>query len=106
MAYILQNKCSAAVQAHLIRDCICLLYDEGLLVHALIFDGTYTNQDTAKKLGCSLTFNNFQTWFAHPAKVTEKIYVIFEACDMLKLMQNLLAGYEYITSWKMARHTK
>ena len=33
VAYFLQNKCSAAVQAELIRDCISLLHDEGLCVN-------------------------------------------------------------------------
>ena len=97
VAYFLQNKCSAAIQAQLIRDCICLPYDEGLLVHALIVNGTYINQDIGKKLGCSFTVNNFQTWFAHPAKVTEKIHLIFDACHMLKLMWNLLVDYKDIT---------
>ena len=48
VAYFLQKKCSAVVQVQLIRDCISLLHDEGLCVHSLIFDGTYTNQYTAK----------------------------------------------------------
>ena len=97
VAYFLQNKCSAAVQAQLIRDCISLLHDEGLCVHSLIFDGTYTNQFTAKQLGCSLTVNNFQSWFPHPSNTTDRIHVIFDACHMLKLMRNLLADYEEIT---------
>ena len=33
VAYFLQNKCSAAIQAELIRDCISLLHDEGLCVN-------------------------------------------------------------------------
>ena len=97
VVYFLQNKCSAVVQVQLIRDCISLLHDEGLCVHSLIFDGTYTNQYTAKQLGCRLMVNSFQSWFPHPTKVTDRIHVIFDACHMLKLMRNLLADYEEIT---------
>ena len=85
------------VQAQLIRDCISLPHDEGLCVHSLIFDGTYTNQYTAKQLGCRLTVNSFQSWFPHPTKVIDRLHVIFDACHMLKLMWNLLADYEEIT---------
>ena len=36
IAYVLQNKCSADVQAHLITDCIGLLYSEGINVLAVV----------------------------------------------------------------------
>ena len=45
-AYILQNKCSAMMQTQLIKDCIRLLSEQGKAVHALVFDGSYTNQQT------------------------------------------------------------
>ena len=54
IAYVLQNKCSAAVQTQLIRDCIGLLHGEGIDV-LVVFDGTFTNQQTAKMLGCKMT---------------------------------------------------
>ena len=98
VVYFLQNKCSAMVQVQLIRDYISLLHDEGLCVHSLIFDGTYTNQYTAKQLGCRLMVNSFQSWFPLPTKVTDRIHVIFDACHMLKLMWNLLADYDTVPS--------
>ena len=42
VAYFLQDKYSAVVQAKLIKDFIGLLSAEGLNVVALVFDGTYT----------------------------------------------------------------
>ena len=44
IAYVLQDKCSAYVQAQLIKDCIGLLHTEGINVLAVVFDGTFTNQ--------------------------------------------------------------
>ena len=54
IAYVLQDKYSADVQMQLIKDCIVLLHDEDMQVHAVVFDGTFTNQCTAIKLGCKM----------------------------------------------------
>ena len=61
IAYVLQDKCSAAVQAQLIKDCIGLLHEQGLNVLAVVFDGCYTNQSTAKLLGCKMNVSNMKT---------------------------------------------
>ena len=101
IAYVLQNKCSAAVQAQLIRDCIGLLHGEGIDVIAVVFDGTFTNQQTAKRLGCKLKVSDIQPWFPHPQKPRSRIYIIFDVCHMLKLMRNLLGDYKVICNEKM-----
>ena len=96
IAYFLQDKCSAAVQAQLIKDCIGLLHTEGLDVTALVFDGTFTNQSTAKLLGCKMKVSKRQTWFPHPQIFGAKVFVIFDVCHMVKLMRNLLGDYKVI----------
>ena len=54
IGYVLYNKLTASVQAQLIKDCISLLHGVGLHVFALVFDGHFTNQCTAKLLGCKM----------------------------------------------------
>ena len=54
ITYVLQDKCTASVQAQLIRDCIGILHDAGINVLALVFDGCYTNQSSAKLLCCKM----------------------------------------------------
>ena len=44
IAYVLQDKCSAYVQAQLIKDCIGHLHTDGINVLAVDFNGTLTNQ--------------------------------------------------------------
>ena len=44
IAYVLQKKCSAYVQACLITDCFGLLHSEGINVLTVVFDVTFTNQ--------------------------------------------------------------
>ena len=63
IAYILQDKCSAELQAQLISDCISLLYAEGINVHGVVFDSAFTNQQTATLLGCNLDVGEMKTWF-------------------------------------------
>ena len=41
--------------------------------------------------------SEFQTWFPHPEKSDTKIYIIFDACHMIKLMRNLLGDYKMIS---------
>ena len=106
IAYVFQDHCSAIVQAQLIKDCISLLHTEGLQVHAVVIDGTYTNQCTAECLGCKLQVTNLQTWFPHPQNTLEKVFIIFDACHMLKLIQNLLADFDMISNIIMEKHKK
>ena len=96
VAYVLQDKCSSAVQAQLIKDCIGLLYEQGLNIVAVVFDGCYTNQSTAKLLGCVMKVSEVTTWFSHPQAPHLKIHVIFDVCHMMKLMRNLLGDYKVI----------
>ena len=97
IAYVLQNKCAADVQACLITDCIGLLYSHSVNVLAVVFDGTFSNQQTALQLGCKLKVSDIQTWFPHPEESSSKIYVIFVACNIIKLMWNLLGDYKTIS---------
>ena len=39
-----------------------------------------------------MDLSNIQTWFPHPQIPNVKVHVIFDVCNMLKLMQNLLGG--------------
>ena len=98
IAYVLQDKCAAAVQAQLIKDCISLLHEAGINVLAVVFDGCYTNQSTAKLLGCKMKIADIQPWFPHPQMRTEKVHVIFDICHMIKLMHNILGDYKVISS--------
>ena len=97
IAYVLQDHCSACVQAQLIKDCISLLHKESVNVRAVVFDGTYTNQSTAQQLGCRMKVSCLQAWFPHPELANEKVHIIFDACHMLKLMRNVLADYGTIS---------
>ena len=37
-----------------------------------------------------------KSWFPHPQLKNSNVYVIFDACDMIKLMVNVLGDYKVI----------
>ena len=96
IAYVLQNKCSAKVQAWLISDCISLLHAEEINVHGVVFNGAFTNQWTATLLGCNLDVDEMKTWFQHPQAPGSHVYVIFDVCHMIKLGRNLFGDFKTI----------
>jgi hypothetical protein len=49
------------------------------------------------KLGASLTAENMDPRFPHPAKPEWNVYVIFDAAHMLKLMRNTVADKGFLT---------
>ncbi len=53
-AYFLEDHLSAQTQAQMVKEAIILLTEAGFNVHAVVCDGSYTNQSTASMLGCSL----------------------------------------------------
>ncbi|PIK46483.1 putative DNA transposase THAP9-like [Apostichopus japonicus] len=96
IGYFFVNKLSAQNQAQLIKSSIELLADHGMNVHAVTFDGCYTNQSTANILGAKLTFPGWQAYFPHPNLPDKVVYIILDACDMLKLMRNTLADMKIL----------
>ena len=90
IAYFLQNKISASVQAQLIKDCIGLLSSNGLNAVALVLDGSFANPSLVVHLGCKMKDPlDIQTWFPHPDNALKRIYVMFDVFHMIKLMRNL-----------------
>ena len=91
MAYFLTNNTNAEViQPQIIRESINFLTESIFNVHAVIFCGTAKNTTTAERLGCKIN-THFDGLFRHPCRDDEKIYVILDACHMLKLARNALA---------------
>ena len=79
------------------------LTESSLEVHAVVFDGTLKSLTTADRLGCKIS-SNFEGCFKHPCREGRKIYIILDACHMIKLARNALAeiikdSYNGIIKW-------
>ena len=65
------------------------------MLWALVFDGSFTNQSTAVKLGWKMSVSDLETWFLHP-ETDKTIHVIFDVCQMVVLLINLLGDKKVI----------
>ena len=92
IGYFLTDKATATIQAELINMALAKASAAGLKVWCVTSDGTTTNISTFKKLGCSFgyTYDTILTKFKHPV-TGEDVFVILDACHMLKLARNALA---------------
>lgn len=69
-----------------------LLQQHGIVIRALIMDGSHPNQRTAKLLGANLDFDDFNPSFPHPS-TSEAVHIIFDPCHMVKLARNLIGDF-------------
>ena len=88
----LTNKASASIQATLINAALTKASAVGLKVWCVTSDGTTRNIATCKALGCQFgtTYDSIKSKFQHPV-TGEHVFVILDACHMLKLARNALA---------------
>jgi len=56
----------------------------------VVFGGTSRSQATADRLGCKI-ISNFDGCFKHHCREGRKIYIILDACHIIKLARNALA---------------
>lgn len=87
IAYFLINGIASETSAVLIENALVQLHEIGVEVVSLTLDGPNEHFATVRKLGAVISENKIQPYFFHP--ITSKpIYVIFDACHMLKLIRN------------------
>lgn len=93
VAYYFTNSVSGEGKSILLRDLLIILHKKQIDVVSFIFDGDLSNQRSCKLLGANFNYTKketFRPYFFHPAS-NELGYVSFDACHMLKLIQNCLA---------------
>lgn len=91
IAYFFTAGLSAETQKELVTMCIEKLEDYGFSLHALTMDGHPTNYAMCRLLGANLDMADHasrQTYFE--STKGQKIFIIFDACHMLKLVRNTL----------------
>lgn len=85
----------SATLAELIKTALILTSKAKLKVRSITCDGENANVSALKILGCNIFHENHQdikNFFIHPTENC-KIYIILDACHMLKLARNALADY-------------
>ena len=91
IGYFLTNKTTGIIQAKLVRLALEKAADAGLRVWSITADGTSVNLSTFEQLGCK--YDSMITKFKHPSR-DYYVYVILDACHMLKLARNALGSIQ------------
>lgn len=92
VAYYMTDHLPGEIQAEMVNQLLHALHEIGMTVHAVVCDGSYANQATAKSLGCSLYPGQMRPYFSNPASPQDKVFFIFDACHMIKLVRNCFAS--------------
>jgi len=92
---------SGTERANLLTKCLELIGETGAKCFSITFDGAPSNLSMCKSLGANFDFSSkdFKPWFhnpAYPEKENEIIYVLWDACHMIKLVTNTLGDKKII----------
>lgn len=90
IAYFLTTGLCAEEKVALLNECMYRLYEAGVVLASLTFDGVITNIRTVKLLGAD--FESNKPYFQNPYDRENKVYVILDAPHMLKLWRNCLGN--------------
>lgn len=90
IAYHLIRGLSSIHKATLIREILTVLTEISICVINLTFDGLPNNFKTCELLGASFDLENFHPYILNPCN-NRKIFIILDACHMIKLLRNHLA---------------
>jgi len=105
VGYFLTNSLTGAQKADIIKKCIKLVEDTGIVITSLTFDGAPSNVSMCNLLGCDTNVYNLKTHFNSPGG--NKINILYDPCHMLKLVrntfgeiQNIIDDNNSMISWK------
>lgn len=94
IGYFFINGLCAEEKAAIMNEALYILSQIGAIVSSLVFDGYRANITTMKILG--VDYKNDRPYFMNPFDGLKKVYVILDACHMLKLMRNCLGNKKII----------
>ncbi|KAK0152322.1 DNA transposase THAP9 [Merluccius polli] len=100
VAYYHTKSLSPDTQKVLVVHALEELHARGIRVVCMTMDGHASNVSICNQLGCQLKGNPHEllkTFFEHPV-TADRVFVLMDACHMLKLACNMLQAYSPITS--------
>ena len=100
ISYFFTRTLTQDVQKSLVEAALVALEEIGITVVAMTMDGHATNLGMARLFGCDLRRpDSLRTWFQHPSASSEqRVYVLIDACHVLKIARNMLEAYYTLLS--------
>jgi hypothetical protein len=92
VGYFFVNGLTGAEKANLVMQCLEKMADVGLKVVSQTCDGPSCHLAMMKELSVSANVDDLKPSFPNPGNPSEPIYIILDACHMLKLVRNTLAS--------------
>lgn len=86
---------NAAEKACLIEHIMIKITSLGVRLANITFDGLQANLSACQALGASFDLLNMKPFILNPVD-SNKVYIIFDACHMLKLARNCIAKERYL----------
>ena len=94
--YFLVDGLTGQEKANLTKECIIKLHEVGVKVVSFTCDGPSSHQSMLKLLGAQLLLGSLQAYFQHPCDLKAKIYIMLDACHMIKLVRNTLSDWKVL----------
>jgi len=83
----------------LINHCLLKLHNIGVVISSVTCDGHSCNFAIFASLGVELKPPDIEAYFPHPADSSSKVFMVLDACHMLKFVRNCLASYGVLKDW-------
>lgn len=87
IAYFFIESLNAEEKANIVREALLKLDEIGVIITSLTSDGPNVNFKMMNSLGANMSLKNMKAYFSHPVNGS-KVYCIFDACHLIKLMRN------------------
>ncbi len=94
--YFVVNGLTGQEKANLMKECIIKLREVGVKVVSFTCEGPSSHQSMLKLLGAQLLPGSLQAYFQHPCDPKAKIYIMLDACHMIKLVRNTLSDWKVL----------
>ncbi|CAH1738656.1 unnamed protein product, partial [Aphis gossypii] len=90
VGYFLVNHLNSSQKYELINQCLKLVFETGVEVVSLTFDGCSSNINMAKQLGCNFNIKTLKSEFEFKKdnNSIKKIYIFPDPAHMIKLVRN------------------
>lgn len=91
IAYFLISSMSGAERENLIQESLSRLHEIEVRIVSLTCDGPSQNIAMIRELGAKLDTMDMKPDFFHPEAPTQKVHVLLDPCQILKLLRNVFS---------------
>lgn len=95
IAYYFVHALTGAKRANLLKQCLLVFHESNVHITSVTVDGAASNIAMLNNMGANLRIKDLKPYFDHPAS-QEKVFILLDACHMLKLVRNAFASKEIL----------